>query len=125
MNDYILHKELSYEIIGACMKVYDFLGPAFNEIVYKDALCIELVNAGIPFEVEKLLEVDYKGTILLHKFKVDILVDETIILELKAVKEITEIHYAQIFNYLRVSNKSLGIIINFGELKLVSKRVVL
>jgi GxxExxY protein len=77
------------------------------------------------FEIKKLIEVDYKGTILLHKFKVDILVDETIILELKAVKEITEIHYAQIYNYLRISDKNLGIIVNFGELKLVSKRVVL
>jgi GxxExxY protein len=49
MNDNILHKTLSYEVMGACMKVYDYLGPGFNEVVYKDALCLELSNAGIPF----------------------------------------------------------------------------
>ena len=123
--DNILYKEESYQIIGKCMEVHNNLGAGFLEIVYKDALEYELWKAGIPFEREKMFEVNYKDIILPHKFYADFVVFGNIILEVKGVAGIPDEFVAQAINYLKVSQNKLALIVNFGELKLNYKRIVL
>ena len=118
-------KEDSYKIIGLCMDVHNNLGAGFLEIVYKDALEYEFKKEGIPFEREKQYEVNYKGIILPHKFYADFVVFDEIILEIKAVSGIVDEFIAQALNYLKVSDNHLALIVNFGELRLNHKRIVL
>ncbi len=106
------------------MEVHNNLGAGFLEIVYKDALEWEFKKAGIPYEREKMYEVNYKGIILPHKFYADFVVYDKIILEIKAVSGFADEFIAQAINYLKVSNNQLALIVNFGELKLNYKRIV-
>jgi len=124
MND-IIYKEESYKIIGICMEVHNNLGAGFLEIVYKDALEYEFNKANIPYDREKQYDVNYKGIILPHKFYADFVIMDKIILEVKAVQGIADEFIAQAINYLKVSNNRLALIVNFGELKLRYKRIVL
>ncbi|MFN8293933.1 MAG: GxxExxY protein [Chitinophagales bacterium] len=117
-------KEETYKIIGVCMEVHNTLGAGFLEIVYKDALELEFKKAGIFYEREKEYSVNYKGTILPHKFYADFVVFDQIILEVKGVKTIAEEHIAQTLNYLKVSGNEVGLLVNFGELKLNYKRLI-
>ena len=121
----LIYKEEAYEIIGKCFEVHNNLGPGFLEIVYKDALEYEFNKAGIPFEREKKYEVNYKDIILPHKFYADFVIYDKIILEIKAVSGIADEFIAQAINYLKVSNNKLALVVNFGELKLNYKRLVL
>lgn len=123
--DKILFKEESYKIIGTCMEVHNNLGAGFLEIVYKDALEYEFKKTDIPFEREKMYEVNYKGIILPHKFYADFVVYENIILEVKGVSGITDEFIAQAINYLKISQNQLALLVNFGELRLNYKRIVL
>ena len=120
----IIHKTESYRIIGICMEVHNNLGPGFLEVVYKDALEFEFQFAGIPFEREKEYIVNYKETVLPHKFYADFIVFDKIILEVKAVSGISDKTIAQAINYLSVSGCKLSLIVNFGELTLNYKRIV-
>ena len=121
----IIYKEESFKIIGLCMEVHNNLGKGFLEIVYKDALEYEFRKNNIPFEREKEYDVNYKNIILPHKFYADFVVFDKIILEVKGMAGIAEEHIAQTLNYLKVSGLKLGLIVNFGELSLQYKRVVL
>jgi GxxExxY protein len=121
----IIYKEESYNIIGKCFDVHNNLGAGFLEIVYKDALEFEFRKANIPYEREKMYEVNYKGIILPHKFYADFVVFDKIILEVKGVAGIPDEFIAQALNYLKVSGNKLALIVNFGELKLSYKRVAL
>ena len=121
----IIYKEESFKIIGLCMEVHNNLGKGFLEIVYKDALEYEFKKNNIPFEREKEFEVNYKDIILPHKFYADFVVFDKIILEVKGMTGIADEHIAQTLNYLKVSVCKLGLIVNFGELSLQYKRVVL
>ena len=121
----IKYKKESFEIIGLCMEVHNNLGAGFLEIVYKDALEYEFIKANIPFERGKKYEVNYKGTILPHKFYADFVLFDKIILEIKGVKSIPDEFIAQSLNYLKVSNNELALLVNFGELRLNTKRIVL
>ena len=121
----LIYKEESYKIIEKCMEVHNNLGAGFSEIAYKDALEWEFKNAGIPYEREKEYKVNYKGIILLHKFYADFVVFDKIILAVKAVSEISDKFVAQAINYLKISNNKLALIVNFGELRLNYKRIVL
>ncbi len=121
----ILHKEESYQIIGKCFDVHNNLGAGFLEIVYKDALEYEFKMAKIPYEREKEYIVNYKDIVLPHKFYADFVVYDKIVLEVKAVSGIADEFIAQAINYLKVSQNELALIVNFGELKLKSKRIVL
>lgn len=121
----IIHKTESFKIIGICMEVHNHLGPGFLEIVYKDALEYEFQKAGIPYEREKKYDVNYKGIILPHVFFADFVVYDKIILDLKAVSDIVNEFIAQAMNYLTISRNKLALVVNFGELKLNHKRVVL
>jgi GxxExxY protein len=123
MADIIL-KEESYKIIGLCMEVHTQLGMGFKEIVYKDALEYEFKQNGIPYRREKRFEIDYKGYILPHSYSADFIVYDLIVLEAKANSMIVTGFVKQTINYLKAANLQLGIIANFGQPSLVSKRVV-
>lgn len=118
-------KEETYRIIGVCMEVHNHLGAGFLEIVYKDALELEFKKAGIPYEREKEYLVNYKGIILPHRFYADFVVFDNVILEIKGQKGIADEHIAQAINYLKVSQNRIALIVNFGELKLSYKRLIL
>ncbi len=121
----LIYKEEVYRIIGKCMEVHNNMGAGFLEIVYKDALEFEFKKAGIPFEREKQYTVSYKEIILPHKFFADFVVFDKIILEIKATFGLTDEFIAQAINYLKVSGNKLALLVNFGELKLNYKRIVL
>ena len=123
MSDLIL-KDESYKIIGICMEVHNNLGAGFLEIVYKDAIEYEFRRAGILYEREKEYEVNYKNTILPHKFYADFVVFDQVILEVKGKSGIADEDLAQALNYLKVSGNRLALIVNFGEIKLNYKRIV-
>jgi GxxExxY protein len=123
MADIIL-KEESYQLIGICMEVHRQLGMGCKEVVYKDALEIELQAAGIPFEREKQYKIEYKNKILRHRYCADFVVYSSIILEVKSTPFIVNRFVAQTLNYLKASGLKLGIIANFGESSFVSKRIV-
>ena len=123
-KEYPLQKE-SYQIIGICMEVHRILGKGLLEIVYKDAVEYEFNLKNIPYEREKKYEVDYKGKILSHYFFADFVVFDKIILEVKSQKGIAEEHYSWVINYLGISKCPLGLITNFGENSLVTKRIIL
>ena len=123
MSDLIL-KDESYKIIGICMEVHNNLGAGFLEIVYKDAIEYEFRRAGILYEREKEYEVNYKNTILPHKFYADFVVFDQVILEVKGKSAIADEDVAQALNYLKVSGNRLALIVNFGEIKLNYRRIV-
>jgi GxxExxY protein len=119
------YQEESYKIIGICMEVHRILGKGFLEIVYKDALEYEFKLQNIPYEREKKYEIEYKDTILPHYFHADFVVFDKIILEVKAQQGIVKNHIKWVINYLAASKCKLGLIVNFGEDSLITKRVIL
>ncbi|RIV67452.1 GxxExxY protein [Flagellimonas aequoris] len=121
----IIYKHESYFVIGLCMDVHNELGKGFSEAVYGDALEIELKSNGVPFQREVKFNIDYKGNTLKHQYYADFIVDDKIILELKAVEKISNGHIKQTLNYLAASKMKLGLIVNFGEGQLNYKRVLL
>ncbi len=107
------------------MDVHNQLGAGFLEIVYKDALEYEFKKAGILYAREKEYTVNYKGLILPHKFYADFVIFDKIILEVKGVSALSEEFVAQCINYLKVSKNNLALLVNFGEMKMNYKRIVL
>lgn len=124
MGDILLKQEC-YEIIGNCMEVHSELGHGFSEIVYKDALEHEFRKNQIPFKREVCYRVRYKDIVLPHHFYADFVLFDLIILELKAVSELTNEHFEQTLNYLAVSGLEVGLLVNFRKPKLQYKRVIL
>ncbi len=106
------------------MEVHKYLGPGLLEAVYQEALAMELKQNKIPFAQEVELQIDYKGVILNKKYKADLICFNEIIVELKAVKELDDIHYSQLINYLKITNKKVGLLINFGSESLEFKRFI-
>ena len=123
MEDY-KYKEDTYQIIGILFEVHKTLGKGFSEIVYKDALEYEFKINNIPFEREKEYSVNYKNTILQHKFYADFVLFNSIILEIKTVECFNNNHYNQCLNYLRVSDNELALLVNFNSVSLEHKRIV-
>lgn len=123
-DDLLYHQE-TFKLIGICMEVHNNLGAGFLEIVYKDALEWEFRKAGIPYSREKEYVVNYKGYILPHKFYADFVVYDKIILEVKGVSCIGQEFIAQCINYLKVSGNRLAMLVNFGEMRLHHKRIIL
>ena len=115
--------ELSHRIIGIAIDIHKKLGPGFQEKIYEQALLKELEKAGIPFEKQKVIKVEYDGDTLGNQ-RLDLLVDEQIIVELKACNKIIPLFRDQVLSYLKTINKRLGLILNFGRSKLEIKRVV-
>jgi GxxExxY protein len=118
----ILFKELSFAVVGAAMEVHGQLGGGFLESVYHTAMAYELGLRQIPFESRKALPVLYKGQ-LVGQYEADILVESSIILELKAVSAISAAHVAQAHHYLAATGLRLAIIMNFGAMSLETKRI--
>ncbi|MDD7405782.1 MAG: GxxExxY protein [Muribaculaceae bacterium] len=110
----LIYSEESYAINGAAMEVYNQLGHGFLEPVYQEALEKEFLLRGIPFEREKLLTISYKGEKLKQTYKADFVCYGKIIVELKAVSELTDAHRSQVYNYLHATGFRLGIILNYG-----------
>lgn len=121
----IIYKEESYKIIGLCMEVHKQLGKGFNEVVYGDALEIEFIDNKINYSRESCYAISYKGNTLSHQYKADFIIDNKIVLEIKAIEYLNSAHLKQTLNYLAVSKLKLGLLINFGEDSLKYKRVVL
>ena len=106
--------ELSYQIRGAAMEVYNTLGPGLLESIYHKAMVYELQSRGLSVKSEVPVEVYYKGVLIENSLRLDLLVNDQIIVELKSVEDIQPIHYKQLKTYLKLFNKELGWLINFG-----------
>lgn len=115
------HEELTRKVIGCCFKVYNTLGYGFLESVYQKSLMIELRTAGLSAEMEVAIPVSYEGEPV-GDFSADIVVDDVVILELKSVRQLTDVHEVQLVNYLKATGKQVGLLINFGEKKVEVRR---
>ena len=120
-QDYL--NKISEKIIGCAFTVSNTLGSGFLEKVYQNALVIELLNEGLEVEKEKAITIFYQGKIVGEYFA-DILVNQQIIIETKAVQSLNEIHQAQLLNYLKATKLPLGLLINFGTPKVQIKRML-
>ena len=114
---------LTEKIIGCAYRVYNKMGFGFLESVYEKCMMIELVRDGLSAESQKSITVQYDGHDV-GEFVADIIVNETVILELKSVRQISKIHEAQLVNYLVATGKPVGLLLNFGEFKVEVKRKV-
>lgn len=117
------HGELTEKIIGCAYRVYNRMGFGFLESVYEKCLMIELLKSGVRAESQKPITVFYDGEIV-GEFVADIVVDDRIILELKSVRQVVRAHEVQLVNYLVATRKPIGLLINFGPLKVDIRRKV-
>jgi len=122
-EDGLVHGGLTGKIIGAAMEVHSKLGPGFLESVYEEALAYEFQLQNIGFEKQKEVPVFYKNR-QVKQFICDFLVDSRVIVELKAITEITEIEKLQVINYLKAGGFQVGLLLNFGQKSLEYKRLV-
>jgi len=109
-----MEKDLTYTIIGCALKAHAKLGPGLLESVYQKAMLIELDNECLSAEEEIPINVIYDGTNLGMGFRIDILVENSIILELKSVAQLEKVHFKQLQTYLKLANKHIGYLINFN-----------
>ena len=114
---------LSHRIIGAAIEVHRELGPGFLEHIYEEALKIELSEHDLTFESQKEIIINYLGTEV-GSHRLDLLVENKIIVELKAVKEFNDIHFAQLRSYLKATGLKVGLLLNFAKPTVEIKRVV-
>lgn len=117
------HNEITEKIIGAAYKVHNTLGSGFLEKVYQNSLVIEIRALGFSVEVEKPVKVYYHGEVV-GNYVADIIVDGKVLLEIKAVKELSGIHEAQILNYLKATGIEVGLLINFGRSVNIKRRIM-
>jgi len=106
--------EITYEIRGAIYDVYKELGPGLLESVYEEALCFELEKRGLAVERQKQVPINYKGNVLKTDLRLDLLVEDTVIVELKSVEEMKKVFAKQLLTYLRLMDKKLGLLVNFN-----------
>jgi len=124
--DNLLYKKECFEIQGAIFNVYRNMGCGFLESVYQECLGIELCKAEIPFKSQFETSLDYNDIILEQKYRADFVCYDKIILEIKAVKALDDVHTAQVINYLNATGYKLGLLVNFGSFPKVDiKRLVL
>lgn len=119
-------ENLVRDVIGCCLAVHRELGPGLLEAVYPRAIGVELETRGISFAAEKAVPIRYRGTLLCHH-RLDLFIDEKIVLEIKSIDQINPIHIAQVISYLRVTGARVGLLVNFNVpvLKQGIRRVVL
>ena len=118
-----LYKNLTENIIGAVMEVHNTLHDGFLESVYEEAMAIEFDLRNIAFEKQKPIDVFYKGK-LAKQFFCDFVVEGKVLIELKAIKKLSDIENAQVLNYLKATNLPLALLINFGAPSLEFKRII-
>ena len=121
----LLYREETHRLIGLCMEIHRDLGKGHDEVIYTDALVVELSRASVPFARERKFEVNYKGVILPHLYYADFVILDKILFEAKAAEKLTDAHVKQVLNYLAASKLRLGLLVNFGADSLGWKRVVL
>ncbi len=109
----MINNKLTEKIIGAAIEVHRTLGPGLLESAYQECLLFELKSLGLEVEKEKTLPIIYKDIKLDHGYRIDLLVENKIVLELKTVEFLTDVHTAQILTYLKLGNYPLGLLINF------------
>ena len=117
------YKDLTQKVIGAAMEVHRNLGPGFLESVYEAALAVEFRSQNILFEEQRPVDVYYKGSVV-KQFFCDFLADNALIVEVKAIKQLTDMEMGQVLNYLKATNLKLGLLLNFGAKSLQYKRVI-
>ena len=120
----LFYRDESYKIRGALFAVHRELGCGFLERVYQDALGVEFRLRNIPYEREKAIQIVYKGEPLGEPYRADFVCYGKVIIELKSVSEILDVHRAQIINYLKATKIKLGFLVNFGEESLNIERIV-
>lgn len=126
MDAELKYKDITEKVIGAAFEVHKFLGNGFQEVIYQRALAYEMFKAGLAFEREKEQEIYYKdldepiGT-----RRADFIVEGKILVELKAIVQLEDVHLAQVLNYLKAYKLEVGLLINFGSKSLTFKRLVL
>lgn len=120
----LFYRDESYKIRGALFAVHNELGCGFLERVYQDALEVEFRLRNIPYEREKAIQIVYKGEPLGEPYRADFVCYGKVIIELKSVSEILDVHRAQIINYLKATKMKLGFLVNFGEESLNIERIV-
>ncbi len=124
MSD-ILHKQLSDEIIGACIEVHKLMGPNLSEKIYEACVQRELGTKGHDAERQKLIDIFFKGQKLEEQYRIDMLVANTIIVEFKTVPDLDDSHVRQILSYLEVSIYEVGYLVNFSQNRLQFQRFIL
>jgi GxxExxY protein len=120
----LLHEELTEKIIGAAIEVHRALGPGLLESAYEECLCREFNLRGIAFQRQVPLPVEYKGVKLDCGYRLDLIVQDAVVLELKCVEHTLPVHEAQLLTYLKLTGKHVGIIINFNVATLVRGGIV-
>lgn len=123
MDSDLKHNRITRSIIGACMNVHSEIGNGFREVIYQRCLEIELKSSGLLYKRELEMPLYYQNHPV-GKRRVDFLIEDKVLLELKAVSEITTAHHAQILNYLTAYKLQVGLLINFGESSLNFKRFI-
>ena len=124
-NERIKHdfEELSKRIIGAAIRVHRELGPGFLESIYEQALKVEFAENNLHFDSQKEIKIKYMG-VEVGQHRLDLLAENQIIIEIKAVKELIDIHFAQLRSYLKATGLKVGLLLNFAKPTLEIKRVV-
>lgn len=120
----LIYKDEVFKIIGTAMEVHKELGNGFFEAVYQEAFELELKNQNIPFSREEEIAIYYKSQKLRKRYRIDFICFDTIIVELKALTDLTTENEAQVLNYLKASTYKVGVLINFGTKSLQYKRFV-
>lgn len=116
------YKELTYKIIGCAMEVHKHLGNGFQEVIYQRALAIEMTSQGVDFSREHEMQIQYKGNDIGTR-RVDFFVEDKIMVEIKAIIQLEDVHLAQAMNYVEAYDLEIGLLINFGSKSLQHKRV--
>ena len=122
-NTNIIYRDLSYRVMGAIFEVHKELGPGFIESVYEKALLLDLTSRGMKGDVEKIFDLTYKGK-KVGTHRLDLIVEDKIVVELKTVERFAPHHTAQLLSYLKASGQRLGILVNFSKAEVESRRVV-
>ena len=123
MVDQLKHDDITHKIIGCAMQVHTGLGNGFQEAIYQRSLEIEMTLAGLAFEREKEMSIYYRGMVVGTR-RVDFFVEEKIMVEIKAIIELENVHLAQGINYLEAYNMEIGLLLNFGSKSLTFKRLL-
>jgi len=110
----LTENQISYQIRGAIYDVYKTLGPGLLESVYEEALCYELEQRGLKVERQKQVPIVYKGVTLKSDLRLDVLVEDKVIVELKSVSEMKDVFFKQTLTYCKLMNKKLGLLVNFN-----------
>ncbi len=116
------YEELTHKIIGCAMKVHSILGNGFQEVIYQRAMAIEMTNQGLSFQREKEMPIFYEGNDIGTR-RVDFFVEDVIMVEIKAIINLEDVHLAQAMNYCQAYNLPIGLLMNFGAKSLEFKRV--